>query len=45
MQCLFHLPHFNDYFVSQKYKSENNARDKDVIDIYRSLYIDVMQNK
>ena len=41
VQCLFHLPHFNDYFVGEKYKPERNGRNKDIVEIYRSLYLAV----
>ena len=45
VQCLFHLPHFNDYFIDKKYDKESNRRNKNVVEIYRALYYDVMQNR
>ena len=45
VQCLFHLPHFNDYFLEKKYLKDNNGKGKDVVEIYKALYIDVIQNR
>lgn len=43
MQCLFHLPHFNDYFAEQRYLSERSGRSQDVVELYRALYLAVMR--
>ena len=45
IQCLFHLPRFNDYFIEKKYERDGSERNKNVVEIYRALYYDVMQNK
>jgi hypothetical protein len=43
VQCLFHLPHFNDYFLQEKYLAERNGKHKNVVGLYKDLYINVMR--